>query len=167
VSDEPRKGQNRKPTPQGLGSNGVTRFDGRNQPQKYDSSSANAAVGIAPWELADENPKRALGYPEIDIPLYVASSPSGASNPFPSTSHVDSRGVGWYGTLAILAACLTLLATLFFTGCSGPGQAHAVDPPRAREAHKSAQDGCKKGESIPARELAVMPVTIQDDALRC
>jgi hypothetical protein len=72
------------------------------------------------------------------------------------------RDVSWYGTLACLAACLILLALAFVSGCSGPGQAHAVNPDRAREALRTALDQWKKGEGPRSLESSGTPMTVQD-----
>jgi hypothetical protein len=68
----------------------------------------------------------------------------------------------WYGSLAVLAACLGVLATVFFTGCSGSSQAHAVDPPRAREALKIALDQWKSGAEPGSLQSSATPMTVQD-----
>jgi hypothetical protein len=70
--------------------------------------------------------------------------------------------VSWYGTLGVVAACLGVLATLFFSGCSGSAVAHAVDPPRAREALKTALDHWKNGEDPKSLESSATPMTAQD-----
>jgi len=70
--------------------------------------------------------------------------------------------VSWYGTLGVLGACLGVLATLFFSGCSGSAGAHAVDPPRAREALKIALDHWKNGKDPQSLESSAIPMTAQD-----
>jgi hypothetical protein len=67
----------------------------------------------------------------------------------------------WYGTFWMLAACVGLLATLFFAGC-GYSQAHAVDPSLARESLKNALEQWKKGEGPKSLESSATPMTIQD-----
>jgi hypothetical protein len=67
-----------------------------------------------------------------------------------------------YGTLAVVAACVAVLATLFLPGCSSPSSAHAVDMPRARDALKIALDEWKKGESPKSLESASTPIVVQD-----
>jgi len=74
----------------------------------------------------------------------------------------NERDAGWYGTFWMLAACLGLLATLFFAGCSGSSQAHAVDPSLARVSLKTALDQWKKGEGPKSLESSATPMTIQD-----
>ncbi len=77
-------------------------------------------------------------------------------------SRSDDRDLSWYGTLGVLAACLAALATLFFSGCSGASQAHAVDPPRAREALKIALDHWKEGAEPKSLASSSTPMTVQD-----
>jgi hypothetical protein len=67
-----------------------------------------------------------------------------------------------YGTLWMLAACLGLLTILFLSGCSGPGQAHAVNPSGAREALTTALEQWKKGEGPKSLESSATPMTVQD-----
>jgi hypothetical protein len=62
----------------------------------------------------------------------------------------------------VLAAALAVLATLPMAGCWGSSQAHAVDPPRAREALKTALDAWKSGQSPRSLESSSTPMTIQD-----
>jgi hypothetical protein len=70
--------------------------------------------------------------------------------------------LSWYGTLGILLASLVALATLFLSGCSGSSQAHAVDPPRAREALKLALDQWKGGAEPRSFSSSATPMTVQD-----
>jgi hypothetical protein len=79
-----------------------------------------------------------------------------------SSSRQVKRDAGWYGTLWMLAACLVALAFVFFTGCSGSSQAHAVNPSLARESLKTALEQWKKGEGPRSLESSVTPMTIQD-----
>src|SRR4029079_2830301 len=67
----------------------------------------------------------------------------------------------WYGTLWILVACLGVLATFFFAGCSG-SQAHAVHPSVARDTLKSALDHWKNGDDPKSLGSSATPLTAQD-----
>jgi hypothetical protein len=80
----------------------------------------------------------------------------------PCTGRSVERDLSWYGTVALVAVSLVLLASLFFAGCSGPGQAHAVNAPTARESLKIALDSWRKGENPKALQSSVTPMTIQD-----
>src|SRR5262245_37238320 len=62
----------------------------------------------------------------------------------------------------LLAAALAALATPPMVGCWGSSQAHPVDPPRAREALKTALDHWKSGQSPRSLESSPTPMTIQD-----
>jgi hypothetical protein len=66
-----------------------------------------------------------------------------------------------YGTLGVIAACLAALLILTLSGCSS-SNAHAVDPPRAREALKTALDYWKQGESPKSLSSGATPMTVQD-----
>src|SRR5262249_44144885 len=77
-------------------------------------------------------------------------------------SRWQGHDASWYGTMAMLVAILGLLATLFFSGCSGSSQAHAVDPPRAREALKTALDSWKNGAEPRSLASSPTPMTVQD-----
>ncbi len=68
----------------------------------------------------------------------------------------------WYGTLGMLAACLAVLASALFSGCSGFSHAQAVDPARARAALKVALDHWKSGEDPKSLQSSSMPMTAQD-----
>ncbi len=76
--------------------------------------------------------------------------------------HLSMPDSSWYGTLWVVVACLGVLATLFFSGCSGSSRAHAVDEPRAREALKTALDQWKAGGSIETVASSATPMTVQD-----
>jgi hypothetical protein len=62
----------------------------------------------------------------------------------------------------LLAAALAAMATVPMAGCWGTSQAHAVDPPRAREALKIALDHWKSGQSPRSLESSPTPMTVQD-----
>jgi hypothetical protein len=72
------------------------------------------------------------------------------------------RDLTFHGTIAIIAACLAALATLFLPGCSGSSQAQAVDPTRAREALKIALDHWKGGGDPKSLQSSSTPMTAQD-----
>jgi len=57
-----------------------------------------------------------------------------------------------------------MLAVAFlFPGCSGEGRRAApVDPPRARDALRTALDGWKKGDKPNALQSASPPIVVQD-----
>jgi hypothetical protein len=74
----------------------------------------------------------------------------------------DERDVSGYGSLALLAACLGVLAVSLCSGCSGDIRAHAVDPPRAREALKTALDQWKAGAGPRSLQSSATPMTVQD-----
>ena len=59
-------------------------------------------------------------------------------------------------------AALAALATLPAAGCWSSSQAHAVDPPRARESLKTALDQWKSGQDPRSLESSSTPMTIQD-----
>ena len=59
-------------------------------------------------------------------------------------------------------AALAALATLPMAGCWSSSRAHAVDPPRAREALKTALDQWKSGQGPRSLESSSTPMTIQD-----
>jgi hypothetical protein len=77
-------------------------------------------------------------------------------------SEWSTRDASWYGTFWVVIACLGVLATLFFSGCSGSTSAHAVDEPRARDALKTALDQWKAGSSIESLASSATPMTVQD-----
>jgi hypothetical protein len=62
----------------------------------------------------------------------------------------------------VLGACLLVRATLLLRGCSNPGSPHPVDPPRARDALKTALDEWKKGENPQSLASASTPIIVQD-----
>jgi hypothetical protein len=66
-----------------------------------------------------------------------------------------------YGSLGIIAACLGALLILALPGCSS-SRAHAVDPPRAREALKTALDHWKQGDRPRSLSNSTTPMTVQD-----
>jgi hypothetical protein len=84
-------------------------------------------------------------------------TPAGSTGPGPL-----ERDTGVYGSLWVLGACLLVLATLLLPGCSNPSLAHAVDPPRARDALKTALDEWKKGASAESLASASTPIIVQD-----
>jgi hypothetical protein len=82
-----------------------------------------------------------------------------AEDPIPQW---NTRDASWYGTFFVIAACLAVLATLFFSGCSGSVGAHAVNAPRAREALKTALDQWKAGATVDSMPSSATPMTVQD-----
>jgi hypothetical protein len=75
--------------------------------------------------------------------------------------HHDPRSFSHYGSLGVVAACLGAMLILTLSGCSS-GRAHAVDPPRAREALKTALDHWKQGENLRSLSSSATPMTVQD-----
>jgi hypothetical protein len=73
----------------------------------------------------------------------------------------DHGALSRYGTLGVIAACLGAMLVLALSGCSN-SRAHAVDPPRAREALKTALDHWKQGESPRSLSSSAAPMTVQD-----
>ena len=69
----------------------------------------------------------------------------------------DEGALNRYGTLGVIIACLGAMAILTISGCSG-SSAHAVDPPRARDALVTALDHWKSGD----QPRSVTSMTIQD-----
>jgi hypothetical protein len=61
-----------------------------------------------------------------------------------------------------LAAGLVVLAAPPLAGCWSSSRAHAVDPPRAREALKTALEHWKLGQSPQSLSSAPTPITVQD-----
>ena len=61
-----------------------------------------------------------------------------------------------------LIAVVAMLAALPMTGCGGSSRAHAVDPPRAREALKDALEHWKSGQTLRSIESSPTPMTVQD-----
>jgi hypothetical protein len=84
---------------------------------------------------------------------------TGYAYPVPQTCEADRS---WFGTLCVLIAWLVALATMLLPGCSGSSQAHAVDPPLARESLKTALEQWKKGESSRSLQSSATPMTVQD-----
>src|SRR5262249_6631194 len=81
---------------------------------------------------------------------------------YSTTGMNEHHDLSWYGTLGIILGTLAALAILFFSGCSGSSQAHAVDPPRAREALKLALDEWKRGVEPRSLSSSATPMTVQD-----
>jgi hypothetical protein len=79
-----------------------------------------------------------------------------------ATSQRNDRDLNFYGTLWVLAACLGVLATFVFSGCSGSQRAAPVDRERAQEALKITLDSWKKGESPSAVQGGSPSITAQD-----
>jgi hypothetical protein len=67
----------------------------------------------------------------------------------------------WYGTILMVAACMGLLLTIFFAGCSS-APPHPVDPSYARESLKTALEQWKKGEEPKSLTTSSTPMTVQD-----
>ena len=67
-----------------------------------------------------------------------------------------------FGSRRRALAALAALATLPMAGCWSSSRAHAVDPPRAREALKTALDHWKSGQSPRSLESSPTPMTVQD-----
>jgi hypothetical protein len=61
-----------------------------------------------------------------------------------------------------LGAVLVVLAALPLAGCWGTSRAHAVDPPRAREALKAALEHWKGGQGPESLRSSTTPMTVQD-----
>ncbi len=74
-----------------------------------------------------------------------------------SSDDDDDRVLNRFGTLGVILACLAAMAVLAISGCTG-SSAHAVDPPRARDALVTALDHWKSGE----RPRSVPSMTVQD-----
>src|SRR5262249_24694832 len=100
--------------------------------------------------------------PGVGTPCSMMPPPPVGRIPTLTVPRRNDCDLSWYGTLGMLAACLGVLATLLFSGCSGPGHAHDVDAPRAREALKTALDQWKKGEGPKSLESSSTPMTVQD-----
>jgi hypothetical protein len=62
----------------------------------------------------------------------------------------------------LLTALVVALAALAPSGCRRSSEVHAVDPPRAREALKTALDAWKGGQSPESLKSSSTPMTIQD-----
>lgn len=89
-------------------------------------------------------------------------------------NHANSKAVRWVelvredrdhsllGSLGVVMVCLAVLAGLLMTGCSDPARAHAVDPPRAMDALKTALDEWKKGSDLKSLATSSTPMTVQD-----
>jgi hypothetical protein len=60
------------------------------------------------------------------------------------------------------AAVVVVLAALTTAGCRGSSVANPVDPPRAREALKTALDAWKGGQSPDSLKSSSTPMTVQD-----
>ena len=61
-----------------------------------------------------------------------------------------------------LASGLVLVAALTLAGCRGSSVAYAVDPPRARDALKTALDTWKSGQTPDSLKSSSTPMTVQD-----
>jgi hypothetical protein len=61
-----------------------------------------------------------------------------------------------------LPAVLVAVAALPLAGCRGSSVAHAVDPPRAREALKTALETWKSGQDPRSLKSSSTPMTVQD-----
>jgi hypothetical protein len=72
----------------------------------------------------------------------------------------EDRDHSFYGTLAVVATSLVILATLLLPGCSSP--ASPVDESHARDALKTALDAWKKGETSQSLASSSSPMTVQD-----
>lgn len=66
------------------------------------------------------------------------------------------------GSLLVVGVAIGILATLFTTGCSGSGLNNPVDPPKAREALKTALESWKKGDAPKSLQASPTPMTVQD-----
>ncbi len=60
------------------------------------------------------------------------------------------------------AAVVVVLAALTLSGCGASSVAHAVDPPRARDALKTALDTWKGGQTPDSLKSSSTPITVQD-----
>jgi hypothetical protein len=74
----------------------------------------------------------------------------------------SDRKSSLYGSLGVVAACLAVLATLLFSGCSSYSNAKPVDVSQARDVLKIALDAWKKGESSATLASSSTPMTVQD-----
>jgi hypothetical protein len=79
-----------------------------------------------------------------------------------ASSRWNTRDASWYGTFFVIVACLAVLATLVFSGCSGSVGAHAVNEPRARAALKTALDQWRAGATVDSMPSSATPMTVQD-----
>lgn len=61
-----------------------------------------------------------------------------------------------------LLAALAAAAALPLAGCGGSSRAHAVDPPRALEALRTALDHWKAGDDPGSLPSSSTPMTVQD-----
>jgi hypothetical protein len=67
------------------------------------------------------------------------------------------------GAVSVVKTAAIIAVALGFLGCGGEGQVAArVDPPRAREALRTALESWKKGEKIDALKTAFPAIVIQD-----
>src|SRR5262249_40207646 len=76
--------------------------------------------------------------------------------------NADESDTSWYGTLGLLAAGIAVLMAAFCSGCSNDSRAHAVDPPRAREALNTALDHWKSGAPPRSLQSSATPMIVQD-----
>lgn len=74
----------------------------------------------------------------------------------------EDRDHSLMGSMGVVIVCLGVLASLVMTGCSNPSLAHAVDPPRALDALKTALDEWKKGGDPKSLADSPTPMTVQD-----
>ncbi len=74
----------------------------------------------------------------------------------------EDRDHSLLGSLAIVMVSVVVLAALVMTGCSNPSLAHAVDPPRAIDALKTALDAWKQGADPKSLADSATPMTVQD-----
>ncbi len=72
------------------------------------------------------------------------------------------RDTSLYGTLAMIAAGLAVLATLILPGCGDASSAHAVNELTARDALKTALDNWKNGATPASLASANPPIVVQD-----
>ncbi len=62
----------------------------------------------------------------------------------------------------LAAAAILAVVALTQTGCWGSSRAHAVDPPRAREALQAALERWKAGDNPGSLATSATPMTVQD-----
>ncbi len=74
----------------------------------------------------------------------------------------DPRPLSHYGTLGVIAACSGAILILTLSGCSSSSRRTPSNPPRAREALKTALDHWKQGENPRSLSSSATPMTVQD-----